>query len=139
MNCTKCGEVDPLKFHKKPRTWCMACTRLDNLSRYHNQCSKKREAHRLSARKSALKTQYGITYEAFLTMFETQSGGCAICAHPIYPTHEDRYQTGCVDHCHETGKVRGILCWDCNVGLGKFHDDTSKMLSAVKYLEDSKC
>ena len=139
MNCTKCGEVDPLKFHKKPRARCMACTRLTNNARFHKLTDEKREAHRMRSRKSGLKLKYGLTYEEFLKMFDDQNGECAICSHPVHPTHEDRYQTGCVDHCHSTGKVRGILCWDCNVGLGKFHDDTSKMLSAVKYLEDSKC
>ena len=139
MKCTKCGETDPLKFHKNPRAQCMACTRSDNNARSHKLDPEKREAHRLRARKHALMKNYGLTYEAFHEMFEKQNGECAICTHPVHPTHEDRYQTGCVDHCHETGKVRGVLCWDCNVGLGKFHDDISKMRKAILYLEESQC
>lgn len=139
MKCSKCGETDPLKFHKKPRTWCMACCRADNLRRYNEQTPEKREAHRLSARKSWVKKAYGLTYEAYIKLFEDQNGECKICSHPVHVAHEDRYQTGCVDHCHETNKVRGILCWDCNVGLGKFHDNTAKLKAAIKYLEESQC
>lgn len=137
MKCSKCGTEDPLEFHKKPRTWCMTCCRTDNLDRYNRQTPEQREAHRVSARRSALKKQYGLTYERFLEMFEEQDGKCAICCHPVHPHHENRYVTGCVDHCHTTGKVRGILCWDCNIGLGKFHDNVDKLRTAIKYLEAS--
>ncbi|UZZ63886.1 recombination endonuclease VII [Pseudomonas phage PSV6] len=116
----------------------MQCCRTDNLARYNRQTPEKREAHRLSARKSALKKSYGITWDQYIGMFEAQNGECAICTHPVHPMHENRYLVGCVDHCHTTGKVRGILCFDCNVGLGKFFDKTASLRAAIAYLETNQ-
>jgi hypothetical protein len=59
-------------------------------------------------------------------MIETQGGLCAICEGPLERPH--------VDHDHTTGKVRGILCFNCNAGLGKFQDNVAVMAAAVEYL-----
>ena len=136
--CSKCRAIRPLAdFHKKPRTWCAPCSRAANNAAYHNQCETRREKHRAASRRSQLK-KYGLTLEMFIALFEKQQGRCAICPTAIYETHEDRYMTACVDHCHETGVVRGLLCWDCNVGLGKFKDETERLRAAITYLEDSR-
>jgi hypothetical protein len=59
-------------------------------------------------------------------MIEAQGGLCAICAGPLDRPH--------VDHDHETGKVRGILCFNCNAGLGKFKDSVEIADAATEYL-----
>lgn len=66
------------------------------------------------------------------TLFEQQRGVCAICEQP---QTLGRYLTLCVDHCHATGKIRGLLCTRCNRGLGLFKDNTVSLRNAINYLE----
>jgi hypothetical protein len=70
--------------------------------------------------------RYGIGDAEVAAMIEAQGGVCAICEGPLDNPH--------VDHDHATGKVRGILCFNCNAGLGKFRDDVDVMAAAVEYL-----
>lgn len=74
-----------------------------------------------------LKRRYGLTIEERAALLEKQGGVCAICFCDD-PTD--------VDHCHSTGKVRGILCRQCNTALGLFKDDTARLAQAVVYLND---
>lgn len=64
-------------------------------------------------------------------MLEAQGGRCAICGTTGWG---GKYGTPVIDHCHRTGKVRGILCQKCNVGLGKFGDTTHLLDAAIRYL-----
>jgi len=64
-------------------------------------------------------------------MLKEQGGGCAICGE-TKPLKGKNYL--CVDHCHETGEVRGILCHACNTGLGKFKDSPELLHTAINYL-----
>jgi hypothetical protein len=93
--------------------------------------------HTIPDRKAWLKKNYGITIEDYNRMFEEQNGTCAICK------QEGIIKKGtlCVDHCHTTGVVRGLLCHSCNVGLGHFLDNKETMKTAIKYLEkyESRC
>lgn len=77
-----------------------------------------------------LQLQYGITLEDFDRMMSDQRNSCAIC-------HELLVKP-CVDHDHETGVVRGLLCSNCNSGLGMFKDDIRLLAGAIVYLEDSE-
>jgi hypothetical protein len=63
-------------------------------------------------------------------MFAKQRGLCAIC-------HEESDNRFSIDHDHNDGKVRGLLCSECNLGLGKFKDNVDNMLRAIDYLEMS--
>lgn len=74
---------------------------------------------------------YGITLEHFNKMKVKQGGCCAIC-------NKKPKTTLCVDHDHETGKVRGLLCGVCNRSLGLFQDDLDILRQAVKYLRKHK-
>lgn len=78
-----------------------------------------------------LKRNYGITDADFDRMFDEQDGRCAICG-----TDEPGggYNTLHVDHNHETGFVRGLLCNNCNRGLGMFSDDAWRLEAATAYL-----
>ena len=80
-------------------------------------------------RDSVLQKNFGISSEKYEEIFEEQGKGCAICGKkqgvPYHP----------VDHDHETGEVRGILCSPCNVGLGMFQDDIKLLLKAKDYLD----
>lgn len=73
---------------------------------------------------------YGITAEEYEVMFTEQGGRCAICER-----HQLEFRRRlCVDHCHKTGKVRGLLCDNCNHGIGLFKDNSERMFRAIKYL-----
>lgn len=73
-----------------------------------------------------LKHKYNITTEEYDKMLAEQDYRCAICKGSL---EMDR-----IDHCHKTGKVRGILCNDCNLGLGLFRDNKDYLKSAIEYL-----
>lgn len=75
-----------------------------------------------------LKKRYGITVEQYAEMFDKQKGGCAICG-----KEPDRIRLH-VDHDHATGKVRGLLCFDCNLVLGHARDNTAILDAAKAYL-----
>jgi Autographiviridae endonuclease VII len=82
-----------------------------------------------SVRKHHLQKTYGLTLEAYEGLLETQGGGCAVCG----ATSSGKRSLS-VDHCHETGAVRGILCGNCNAGLGKFKDSIEMLETAIGYL-----
>lgn len=98
-----------------------------------------REYQRSAATKGVRKRQrlkkYGITLEQFNKMLSDQKGKCAICGHSddskplFFPV---------VDHCHDSKGVRGLLCMNCNQGLGKFKDDLRLLRAAITYLKSSK-
>lgn len=82
-----------------------------------------------SAKNSDLK-RFGITLEMYNNMLQEQNNSCAICG-----KHEsEEHQNLSVDHCHTTGKVRGLLCSHCNTGLGLFKDNIDNLQKAIKYL-----
>jgi hypothetical protein len=76
-----------------------------------------------------LKRKYGITIDDYEAMLVAQGGGCAICHAPEPEGHSLH-----VDHDHDTGAVRGLLCFNCNAGLGKFGEDIELLSAAVVYL-----
>ena len=76
-----------------------------------------------------LKHQYGLTLDAFESLVAEREGRCWICGSFADPP--------CVDHCHKTGKVRGILCRNCNSGIGKLHDDPDLLRRAADYIEST--
>ena len=84
-------------------------------------------------REYQLKTHYGISIEEFNKLFDDQNKACKIC----------NKQNTCgknwhVDHCHQTGKIRGILCAKCNQALGMVYDDIKILQNMIQYLEDNK-
>jgi len=77
--------------------------------------------------------EYGITIEDYEELYLRQGGKCGIC---------DRTYDGAkklaVDHCHERNVVRGLLCENCNRGIGMFKDDIGRLKLAITYLKNSK-
>lgn len=123
--CQTCKETKPVsEFHSNGRQGykpsCKPCR-----SKIRKQHSNGRVG-KLAARKAHIKARYGITLGEWDSLFAEQGGKCAICLEvPINPH---------TDHCHLTGTVRGILCPDCNKGLGLFKDDIARLQAAIKYL-----
>jgi len=78
----------------------------------------------------ALKHNYGITIDQYESMMSSQNGVCFIC--------KNKCKTGkrlCVDHCHKTGKVRALLCTNCNTGIAHFKDIPELLRTAANYLD----
>lgn len=75
--------------------------------------------------------KYGISYETYCEMLALQNGVCAICSDPP----SGRTKRLSVDHCHNTGIVRGLLCNRCNRSLGLLKDDREVLKKAIKYLD----
>lgn len=83
-------------------------------------------------RNSRLKEAYGMTLDDYNNMFIAQNGCCAICARPA----SDFPKKLVVDHNHETGKVRKLLCGLCNQMLGSSKENKQTLQKAIQYLED---
>ncbi|MGW7525143.1 endonuclease VII domain-containing protein [Streptomyces sp. NPDC054783] len=113
-HCLKCGEVKPWS------EWHRNATASDGLS---TRCKACRAAE---GRANHLKRNYGLTEAERDAMIASQYGLCAICL-VAPPAH--------VDHCHETGRVRGVLCFNCNSAIGKLCDDPGTARRAAAYLE----
>lgn len=97
----------------------------EQLSPQNNYPDRRRNAYR----------RYGITLEEYDTMLMKQNDVCAICKNPETMKHKSgRFYNLSIDHDHETGRVRGLLCRNCNVGLGNFADDILQLRSAISYL-----
>ncbi len=88
------------------------------------------DKRKASWKNSQLKLKYGITLMDFIQMRHEQQGFCAIC---VQPFGEDEFNC-CVDHDHETGVVRALLCQPCNKLLGMARDNTKTLLDAAEYL-----
>lgn len=73
--------------------------------------------------------RYGVTLEQFDGMFEAQGKRCAICR-----AEQPGARGWCLDHCHTTGRFRGVLCMPCNLGIGYFKDDPDTIRNAITYL-----
>ena len=109
--CRNCGNT---KRYKSTRS-CVHCMSQINKT-YTPQI--RRDFH--------LKTKYGLSQADYDIMMEHQNNGCAICG-----STEKLH----IDHDHVTGKIRGLLCYSCNVSLGHFRDDTMVLKRAIEYLE----
>ena len=86
-----------------------------------------------NVRNTELKKHYGITLDDWESLHTAQNGVCAICQQ-TESTSSDRYANLAVDHCHTTGKVRGLLCNTCNRALGLFKDNPVVLAAALQYL-----
>ena len=83
------------------------------------------------------KRKYSISLEQYRAMVTKQNSVCSICGLPETRKRENGLTRLAVDHCHDTNKVRGLLCNNCNLAIGYFGDNIDVMASAVSYLRQS--
>jgi len=137
--CTECGVFKPRSNfgpHGKAlggvRSPCKPCEAI--MQRLKNKLDPSNTAKII--RRSRLKTKYGLTIAQYELMLESQGKKCAICetetpggrcgnAGPVFA----------VDHCHATGRIRGLLCNSCNTALGGFKDNQLYLCRAIEYLK----
>lgn len=137
--CADCKEDKPLSDYHKANGKrlgvagrCKECQ-----SAYHKQWyAKNRERKLKDWRRINLALKYGITEREWDEILAAQGGGCAICGVSAGYIRSDRggVKRLSVDHDHQTGAVRGLLCDACNTGLGKFRDDPGLLARAISYL-----
>jgi hypothetical protein len=84
-----------------------------------------------------LRRRYGMAPEDYESMSAAQGGVCAICGRAESRVARGRLLRLAVDHDHRTGRVRGLLCAECNVGIGKLGDSPDRLRAAAAYLERS--
>jgi hypothetical protein len=133
--CSICGQEKPANvFYLTKDTVsgrssaCMECSRKRDKKRQHT--AKRKETRRWAM----IKFQRGITKQQWHTILETQNYRCAICENQFNSGGRSSFNT-CVDHDHITGRVRGLLCRQCNQGLGQFKDRSEIAQKAVDYLK----
>ncbi len=124
-NCSQCQDelTDDnwwVSWKRQKTNICKVCGRLNNKKYDTKDVAKNRK----------LKTTYNISLVDYNTMLDKQNFKCAICNTDV-PLGKGNFK---VDHCHISGKVRGLLCHHCNVGIGHFKDDPSLLIKAIKYL-----
>jgi hypothetical protein len=83
----------------------------------------------------ALRDSFGLSLDDYNKMLEAQKNVCAICCCSETHMRNGRIKALSVDHNHKTGAIRGLLCSDCNMGIGKLKDDPNVLRSAIRYLE----
>jgi len=108
MSCLQCDTDD-----KRTATGRQLCGRCNNLKRYYN-----------------------ITFDDYQTLLQKQNYRCAICKTADMKT--ERTEWFAVDHDHDTGKVRGLLCSNCNRGIGLLQDSVEYLTNAIEYLNDNQ-
>lgn len=142
--CSKCG-VSKNEFDFYPRSrggprWahCKECAKVDMRKNYYRNPGLHREAgkrwkaknpeqHRLINLASHLKRLYGMSLDQYNQMITVHGGKCAICTEEMKKPH--------IDHCHSTGKIRGLLCGPCNHAIGSLKDSPLRCFLAASYLQ----
>jgi len=94
-----------------------------------------RKANPEKEKKRRLKEEFDLSLEQYQEMHDNQDGKCAICGLPETQMRDGKIKALAVDHNHSTGKIRELLCSDCNTGIGKLKDDPKILLKAAAYLE----
>ncbi len=131
--CSKCKEVKPLEdFYKDERKkdgvryGCKTCCCRDNKKYRHTLRGKE------AVRKTQLKLLFGITPQDYDRIYDNQKGCCAICG-----VHQFELKRKLdLDHDHETKTIRGLLCGNCNRGIGNLKDSPVLLRRAADYLEN---
>lgn len=143
-NCSCCKKVKPFsefgnnkKAANGKQSWCKLCMiekvkrwQKKNYEKYRADGKAWQEANaeklKQYRRRYDLRKKYGLTEAQYEELFVRQGGRCAIC--------NTKPKRIVVDHCHSTGIVRGLLCGNCNVGLGHFGHDLERLQKAQDYL-----
>jgi|SRR3989344_6989218 len=135
--CTKCKKFKALsqfRFEKRRdglylRSECKECRK-----KYLNNWRKKKGKSQI--RNYNLKSYYGINSEDYLNLLKLQQNKCAICSKIISKYNKIKHFY--IDHNHKTGKIRGLLCHNCNCAIGYFKDSPQLCSKASEYLIKSK-
>lgn len=139
-NCKDCRKITISKYYLNNKNKCQIATKTwqnNNINRY-KQTTKLRNARKAPYKRNwYLLNKYNISEADYLRFYKKQKGRCAICKDKEnlgYKT-TNTIRKLAVDHCHNTGKIRGLLCFHCNTSLGKFKDNIKLLKRAINYLQ----
>lgn len=144
--CTACGERKAKTEFYVRHNQCKECLKAKAAERYSDPevrarvVAQARQYHDRTrpARRAKSLAKYGITPEQYDALFDEQGGRCAICRREGLRLgaggDANRRNVLCVDHCHDSGEVRGLLCQTCNRAIGLMQDDPDLLRSAITYL-----
>jgi hypothetical protein len=119
--------------HSRKSRYCLACRRIaSRLAQQSWRLRNPEQSERTSKNSSArqILKNHGLTAQEYSVMLEKQAGLCAICT----KVNQNGRKLA-IDHNHTTGKIRGLLCSNCNVGLGHFKDNLKLLSRAGSYLQ----
>lgn len=140
--CPRCESLQPVEEFKKRRNgklkgWCASCEA--SYQAEHAASEAGREMRRQARagwnernHEYFLNYRYGIGLAEYRALVEKQDGKCAICA---AAEPGGNFTKWAVDHCHGSGRVRGLLCAACNMGIGQLGDDPARLRAAAAYIE----
>jgi hypothetical protein len=138
--CKTCEQEKPIDQFPKGKGYkggirpsCLECRRIYENASFHKHKHKRPHVYEKD-KDLKLKRTYGIGYAEYLSMLDAQNGCCAICGTDDTGNRKAFH----VDHCHDTGKVRGLLCGNCNSGIGNLRDDIGLLQRAIAYLESTQ-
>lgn len=143
--CTECKlELDVSKFYKRTVSYdgkdnkCKDCKAKYIKAKGYRKSEKTKakirnwyKENKTLAREIAMKRKYGVTYEEYQSQITKQGGKCPLCFGELIGA----WREPPIDHCHTTGKVRGVLCHGCNTSLHKLEKDISWADRAKAYIE----
>ncbi len=142
--CPRCKETKALsefnRSGKRRQSWCRPCGRVALKERYlvEKEAGRTTLAYReyyWRRRKwTYLRSKYGCDQETYERLQREQGGVCALCRRPETDQWKGVTLNLAVDHCHETKKIRGLLCRSCNLAIGKFREDAEVVQRAADYL-----
>jgi hypothetical protein len=134
--CTACGVTKPIdQYNKRAASkdglngWCRPCVNAKSLAWYRGNRERVKKNHR----EYMLRSQYGIGEAEFQRLLKLQGSKCALC--PVTFSTEGSRRNLCVDHDHDTGQVRGLLCARCNTSIGQLGDSAEGLRRALAYVE----
>jgi len=129
-----CRDRNPEKYKTRHNNWCK--NNRDKTNKYSKKwISSNKEKHELIKQSNHLK-KYNISIDDFNLLIKKQNNLCAICKNPETAIFNKKIRKLAVDHCHKTLKIRGLLCGNCNIALGKFKDSVEILESAISYLKE---
>lgn len=131
-HCPVCKSDKELDQFWKGQYCCIECQKIKQKIVWESRTPKKRlEQH--------LKYKYGVSHQEFMDAWQKQSGCCAICSEvlPDLMVYENRKRGYAIDHNHETGEFRGILCLNCNSLLGMARESKRVLQKAINYLDNN--
>jgi hypothetical protein len=139
--CSRCGEVKPIGEFTVNHSYllggrearCRSC--LNGQRREYRARPETKALVRNWETRSKLKMRYGISHDEYLRLLGEQGGRCAICGG--LPEGGPKSSRLHVDHDHDTGRVRGLICLKCNSALAQFGDSLEGVMKAVEYLKRS--
>lgn len=130
--CKICFEKRQAYWREHRRNYLKTYTKSEKFKKANAEYQARKKAEDPEAWRARNKLwRYNMTLEHYRKMLEDQKGLCGIC-------ERDITQKNHIDHCHETGEVRGLLCHVCNQGLGAFNDSIPGLEAAIEYLRKAE-